>query len=260
MSRRPDRAAFLPIGPLLRSAVFLLLQLVVTVPYALLAMLTFPFPPQRRYHIIMGWCRINVRMIHAILGIRWRIEGWENLPSRPAVVLAKHQSALETILFPVLFPPQSFVLKRELHWLPFFGWGLAMLPMIAIDRSRGADAMTQVKLEGAKRLSEGWWVSVYPEGTRMPVGGRRRYKLGGATLATYAGAPVVPVALNTGELWPRRAFIKYPGEALIIVGPTIETAGRKPEEVNAEVEAWIENTMRARFPHHYVREAQTVNV
>ncbi|MCX9157722.1 1-acyl-sn-glycerol-3-phosphate acyltransferase [Niveibacterium sp. 24ML] len=260
MKSAADGSALSLIGPLLRSALFLLLQLLVTVPYALLAVLSFPLPAQRRYHLIMGWCRVNVRMIQRILGIRWRIEGWENLPQGPAVVLSKHQSALETILFPVLFPPQSFVLKRELYWLPFFGWGLAMLPMIAIDRSRGADAMTQVKLEGARRLSEGWWVSVYPEGTRMPVGGRRRYKLGGATLAAYAGAPIVPVALNTGELWPRRAFIKYPGEALIIVGPAIETAGRSPEVVNAEVEAWIETTMHTRFPHHYMRKQQTVSI
>lgn len=238
---------------LVRSAVFLVLQLLVTVPYAFLSVLTFPLPPFRRYHIIMGWCRTNVRMIRAILGITWKIEGWEHLPDRPAVILAKHQSALETILFPVLFPPQSFVLKRELHWLPFFGWGLAMLPMISIDRSRGADAMTQVKLEGARRLAEGWWVSVYPEGTRMPIGGRRRYKLGGATLAVYAGAPIVPVALNTGEFWRRRAFVKHPGEALIIIGQPIETAGRSPEAVTAEVEDWIETTMRTRFPHHYLR-------
>ncbi|WP_341678147.1 lysophospholipid acyltransferase family protein [Niveibacterium sp. SC-1] len=236
----------------LRSALFLLLQLVVTVPYALLAVLTFPFKPFTRYHIIMGWCRLNVWMIRHVLGITWRIEGWDNLPKRSAVILAKHQSALETILFPVLFPPQSFVLKRELHWIPFFGWGLAMMPMIAINRSRGTDALTQVKLEGAKRLAEGWWVSVYPEGTRVAPGVKKRYKAGGATLAAWSGAPIVPVALNTGEFWKRNAFVKEPGEALIIIGPTIETAGRPADQVSAEVERWIEGTMRARFPHHYV--------
>jgi 1-acyl-sn-glycerol-3-phosphate acyltransferase len=234
-----------------RSVLFLFLQVLVTIPYAFLSMATYPFAPRTRYHIIMGWCRTNAKMIRAILRIDWRIEGMENLPQRPAVILAKHQSALETILFPTVFPPQSFVLKRELHWLPFFGWGLAMLPMIAIDRSRGSDALTQVKLEGARRLAEGWWVTVYPEGTRMAIGQKRRYKLGGAALAANAGAPIVPIALNTGEFWRRNAFIKQPGCARVIVGPAIETAGRAADEVNAEVEAWIEGTMRREFPHHY---------
>ncbi len=235
-----------------RSVLFLLLQVLVTILYALLSMATFPLAPQVRYYIVMGWCRVNAWMVRTVLGIDWRFEGLDNLPRRPAVILAKHQSALETILFPTVFPPQSFVLKRELHLIPFFGWGLAMLPMIAIDRTRGVDALTQVKLEGGKRLSEGWWVTVYPEGTRMAIGKRRRYRLGGATLAAWAGAPVVPIALNTGEFWRRNAFIKHPGTARIIVGPAIETSGREPTVVMAEAEDWIEGTMRREFPHHYV--------
>lgn len=235
----------------LRSTVFALISFLLTIPYAVMVPLFALMSPQRRYPLIMSWCRIEGWLIPRMLGIRWQIEGRENLPERPAVILSKHQSALETVLFVNNFPPQSFVLKRELHWIPFFGWALAMLPMIAIDRSQGTDAMTQVKLEGAKRLAEGWWVTVYPEGTRVAPGDKRRYKLGGATLAAWSGAPVVPVALNTGEFWRRRSLVKHPGLARVIIGPAIETAGRDPDEVNAEVEAWIEGTMRREFPHHY---------
>jgi len=149
-----------------------------------------------RYRIISGWSMLVVWLAKAILGIRWQVEGREHLPSRPAVILAKHQSAWETMAFQLIFPPQVHVLKRELLWIPFFGWGLALMSPIAIDRSRGVAALRAIARRGRERLEQGFWVVVFPEGTRVRPGERRPYQLGGAWLAAEAGAPVVE--LHTG--------------------------------------------------------------
>ena len=235
----------------LRSTLFMILVTPVTMFYGLCAMFTFPFKPQTRYAIVTTWSIIAMWLIDHIAGIRYRVIGRENLPAGPAVILCKHQSAWETISVQRIFPPVAFVLKRELLRIPFFGWGLSQMPIVSIDRSAGKDALRQVITQGKQRLDEGFWVVVYPEGTRAPIGAAKRYKIGGASLAASAGAPVVPVAHNAGEFWRRNAFMKYPGEITVSIGPTIMTAGRTPEEVNAEAEAWIEGEMRRLFPHHY---------
>jgi 1-acyl-sn-glycerol-3-phosphate acyltransferase len=174
----------------LRSTLFALIQALVTPPYALLALLTFPLPRMARYRIISGWSRLIVFFAKAILGIDWRIEGRENLPSRPAVILAKHQSAWETMAFQLIFPPHVHVLKRELLWIPFFGWGLALMSPIAINRSRGVSALRAIARRGRERLAQGFWVVVFPEGTRVPPGaggaGRAR---GGGGAGGGGGAP-----------------------------------------------------------------------
>ncbi|HWI35175.1 MAG TPA: lysophospholipid acyltransferase family protein [Burkholderiales bacterium] len=229
----------------LRSSAFALALVVITPPYALVALCTFVLPRLLRYRIIAGWSRLVIYLARSILGIGWRIEGAENLPSRPAVILAKHQSAWETMAFQLIFPPQVHVLKRELLWIPFFGWGLALMSPIAIDRSRGVAALRQIAKKGRERLDQGFWVVVFPEGTRVRPGERRPYQLGGAWLAAAAGAPVVPVAHNAGLVWPRNAFLKRPGTVTVRIGPTIESANRDPKTVNQLAEKWIEEQQKA---------------
>lgn len=236
---------------LLRSLLFALALIVITPPYALFSFLTFPFSPLTRYRIIGSWTHIALYLTRHVLGIRYRLLGAENIPDEPSVVLAKHQSAWETLSFQQIFPPLCFVLKRELLRIPFFGWGLAQMPFVAIDRGAGRDALEQVAERGGRRLAEGFWVVVFPEGSRIPPGRSARYKIGGAWLASEAGAKVVPVAHNAGEYWPKNAWVKHPGEIIVSIGPPIEAAGREPNDVNAEAEAWIEGEMRRLFPHHY---------
>jgi 1-acyl-sn-glycerol-3-phosphate acyltransferase len=229
----------------LRSSAFALALVLITPPYALLALCTVVLPRLLRYRIIAGWSCIVVWLARALLGIRWRVEGAEHLPSRPAVILSKHQSAWETMAFQLIFPPQVHVLKRELLWLPFFGWGLALMSPIAIDRSRGVAAMRAIARKGRERLDQGFWVVVFPEGTRVRPGERRPYQLGGAWLAAAAGAPVVPVAHNAGLVWPRNAFLKRPGTVTVRIGPTIESANRDPKTLNELAEKWIEEQQKA---------------
>ena len=227
----------------LRSAAFALLQAVATVIFAILAWLTFPFGPFTRYRVITLWNRFVVWLAWRLCGIRYEIRGRENLPRVPAVVLAKHQSAWETIALPVLFPPLAIVAKKELLRVPFFGWGLAMLSPIAIDRRAGREALKQILRQGGERLKQGFGVLVFPEGTRVKPGEAGRYGIGGAWLAAHTAAAVVPVAHNAGELWPKNAFLKYPGTITLSVGPPIATRGLKPEVVNEAARAWIEAEM-----------------
>jgi 1-acyl-sn-glycerol-3-phosphate acyltransferase len=229
---------------LLRSALFAFALVVVTPPYALIALATFPLPRVARYRIISGWSRLVVRLARALCGIRWTVEGQEHLPAKPAVILAKHQSAWETLAFQEIFPPQVLVLKKELLWIPFFGWGLALMSPIAIDRANGRAALRDIARRGRERLAQGFWVVIFPEGTRVRVGEKRAYQQGGAWLAAQCGVPVVPVAHNAGRLWPRNAFLKRPGNVTVRIGPPIPTAGRDAKQISADAEAWIEGEQR----------------
>jgi 1-acyl-sn-glycerol-3-phosphate acyltransferase len=229
----------------LRSTLFALALCLVTPPYALFALLTFPLPRMTRYLLISGWSRLVIRLARWILGIEWRVEGRENLPARPAVILSKHQSAWETMAFQLIFPPQVLVLKRELLWIPFFGWGLALMSPIAINRSRGMRALRTIARRGRERLAQGFWVVVFPEGTRVAPGSQRAYHPGGAWLASASGAPVVPVAHNAGLLWPRNAFLKRPGTVTVRIGPPIEAANRDPQTINELARTWIEEQQKA---------------
>jgi 1-acyl-sn-glycerol-3-phosphate acyltransferase len=228
----------------LRSTLFALALVVVTPPYALLALATFPLPRIARYNVISGWSRLVVRLARALCGIRWTVEGREHLPAKPAVILAKHQSAWETLAFQEIFPPQVLVLKKELLWIPFFGWGLALMSPIAIDRANGRAALRDIARRGKERLEQGFWVVIFPEGTRVRVGEKRDYQQGGAWLAVQCGVPVVPVAHNAGRLWPRNAFFKRAGNVTVRIGPPIPTAGREAKQISAEAEAWIEGQQR----------------
>jgi 1-acyl-sn-glycerol-3-phosphate acyltransferase len=233
---------------LLRSSLFALALILVTPPYAVFTLLTFPLPALTRNRIISGWSHLVVWLARVLCGIRWRVEGLEHLPQHPAVILAKHQSAWETMAFQIIFPPQVYLLKRELLWLPFFGWGLALTSPIAIDRSRGTAALRRLVRLGKERLERGFWVVVFPEGTRIPPGERRKYQPGGAMLAEHSGAPVVPVAHNAGLVWPRNAFLKRPGMITVRIGPTIDSAGRDAKTINSLAEKWIEEQQKTLCP------------
>ena len=232
----------------LRSAVYALVLLLFTPVFAVLSMFTFPLPAMARFRFISCWAWVMLEVARIVCGIRCKVEGRENMPAVPAVILSKHQSAWETMAFQSIFPPQVQVLKRELLWIPFFGWGLAMMSPIAIDRTKVRSALKEIARIGALRLAQGFWVVIYPEGTRVAPGQRRKYQAGGAWLATRTGAPVVPVAHNAGLLWPKNAFLKHPGTITVRIGPAIPTQGRKPEEVNALAEAWIESQQEVLCP------------
>jgi len=229
----------------LRSVLFAIALTIVTPPYAVIAIASAPLPRMMRYRVISGWSRLILWLARVILGIEWRVEGRENLPARPAVILAKHQSAWETLAFQHIFPPQVHVLKRELLWIPFFGWGLALMSPIAIDRSRGVAALRAIARRGQQRLEQGFWVVVFPEGTRVAPGESRDYQPGGAWLAAASGAPVVPVAHNAGRFWPRNAFLKRPGTVTIRIGPSIDSRERDPLTINAMAKEWIEEQQKA---------------
>jgi 1-acyl-sn-glycerol-3-phosphate acyltransferase len=236
----------------LRSAAYLLFLAVTVIPYGLMVILLSWLPPPRHYRAVQGWPRVAIWGARWICGIRGRVKGWNNLPQGPAILLCKHQSAWETLWLPSMMPrPLSFVYKRELHRVPFFGWALATTGMINIDRSKGQTAFEQVVEQGGEHLRTGWWIAIFPEGTRTPPGSRRRYKTGGARLAVRTGTPVVPIALNSGECWPRKAFLKHPGEITVSIGAPIPVIGRSDREVAALVESWIETEMRQLAPHRY---------
>ena len=227
----------------LRSCLFAAFQIIITPPFAIVALLTFPFGPFTRYRIITTWTRLVLRALDAICGIRYRLLGAGNIPAQACVVLSKHQSAWETLAFQVIFPPQVYVIKRELLWIPFFGWGLAMLSPVAIDRKAGMRALKQMLAQGEDRLKRGFWIIVFPEGTRVAPGTHGTYQTGGAAIAVHAGAPILPVAHNAGTCWRRHAFRKYPGTITVSIGKPIDSRGRKAAALTREVEAWIEAEM-----------------
>lgn len=224
----------------LRSCLFALVQAVLTPVFAVIALLTFPFAPLTRYRIITTWTRIMVWAARAICGIRYRVLGREHIPREPCVILSKHQSAWETLAYQVIFPPQVWVMKRELLWIPFFGWGLAMLSPIAINRGAGASALRQMADQGRERLKAGFYIVIFPEGTRTAPGTRGKYHVGGAWLAARNEAQVLPVAHNAGRLWRRNSFIKRPGLVTVSIGPAIATRGLDAQEVLRRAEDWIE--------------------
>jgi 1-acyl-sn-glycerol-3-phosphate acyltransferase len=239
----------------LRSALYLTLLVVTVVPYAVGMLLCVWLPRNTRYWHATGWTRFAIWCGRVVCGMKWEVHGMENLPDGPVILLPKHQSAWETMWITTAMPrPLSFVYKRELHWVPFFGWALASLRMIHIDRSKGSDAFEQVVEQGSEQLRRGGWIVIFPEGTRRAPGAPPRYKTGGARLAVRTGAKIVPIALNSGELWPRKAFLKMPGTITVTIGPPIDPAGKTAEEVAAQVQDWIETEMHRLAPHRYLQE------
>ncbi len=229
----------------LRSALFITFGFVSIVVYATFALLVFWAPQQFLWSIVVNYCKLVLWAGDFLCGMKFVVEGQENLPDQPSVIMIKHTSTLETYGHVPFFPRTAWVLKREITWMPIFGWviGLVFRP-IAIKRSAGRTAVMQVIEQGKEKLANGIWVTVYPEGTRMPPGETKKYGISGAALAKAAGVPIVPVAHNAGDLWRRREFTKRPGIVRFCIGPPISAAGRPPKETNLLVQEWIENKMK----------------
>ncbi|MBU3695081.1 MAG: 1-acyl-sn-glycerol-3-phosphate acyltransferase [Rhodocyclaceae bacterium] len=213
-----------------------------TVLFAFASLLTAPLPLIHRYRFITLWCRYVVWSARVLCGIRHTVTGAEHIPATPAVYLSRHESAWETLAFSQILPPHVNVLKRELLRIPFFGWGLALLSPIAIDRSAGRLALRQMAEQGRDRIGRGFSVVVFPEGTRKAPGETAEFFVGGAWLACQLGVPVVPVAHNAGHCWRRAALWKRPGLVQVVIGAPILTKGRSASAVNAEAKAWIDST------------------
>jgi len=234
-----------------RSILYLLLAILITAPFGLFVTLSVVFPMKFRFWLIAVWRSAFLAMCKVVLGLDYQVIGRENIPATPAVILSKHQSAWETVSLQAIFPPLVFVLKKSLLMIPFLGWAFAAVKMISIDRSAGKDALDQVVTQGRERLKQGFYVIIFPEGTRVAPGQTKRYKPGGAYLATHVGCQVVPVAHDAGELWPRQAFLKKAGTVTVSIGPPFDATGMSEAEVNKKAEAWIEAEMRRISPHRY---------
>ena len=226
-----------------RSAAFFLLMSVSTILIAPVMVLAFPLPFKIRYAIAQIWVTSNLWLLEKICRIDYQIEGYENIPAENAIIFSKHQSAWETIALQKIFPTQVFIIKRELLWLPFFGWALATLEPIAIDRQAGKAALRQVVDQGICRLQRGRWVVIFPEGTRVKPGVVGRYGMGGSVLAHRSGFPVVPVAHNAGRFWPRNGFLKVPGTVKVRIGKPILPQNLSANEINQTAQDWIEQQM-----------------
>ncbi len=224
---------------LIRSLLYSLFQLFTTILFALLAILSLPFPFPWRYAVISQWARLNLWALKLVCGLSYTVEGKENIPEKPCIIMCKHQSAWETLALQAVFPQQVWVLKRELLWLPFFGWGLAALNPIAIDRKAGRKALKQIIEQGRKRLSAGSFVVIFPEGTRIEPGKMGRFGIGGAKLAAETHTPVVPVTHNAGKFWPKKAWIKRPGTIRMVIGEVIDVEDKTPDEINRQVYQWM---------------------
>ena len=223
------------------SILFTVLMFVTIPPYALACVVARLAGVPAAYRVAVAWARLIDRLCRRLCGLGFRIEGAENVPATPAVVLMKHSSAYETIMQMLLFPAQCWVLKRELIWAPFFGWALAALSPIAINRGSGHGAVSQVVEQGRAQLARGRMVMIFPEGTRMPPGQTRRYGISGTLLAQKAGCLVVPVAHNAGDFWPRRGLRKRAGTVVFRIGPAMDPSGLDPRVFNERVQQWIES-------------------
>ena len=229
---------------LLRSIVFTTLFFLITALYAVAVLLCFWIPHPRRFLFPRTWSKLLLWLLDKLCGLSYRVAGRENIPAGAHIAMWKHSSSWETIAQALVFPPQAWVLKRELMWIPLLGWAVHLMRPIAIDRSAGTAAVNRVVAQGKQRLHDGLWVVIFPEGTRVPAGETRKYGVSGALLASRVGCKIVPVAHNAGYFWPRRGWMKKPGTIQVVIGPPIEAAGRDPREINADVQKWIEATLK----------------
>jgi 1-acyl-sn-glycerol-3-phosphate acyltransferase len=243
---------------MLRSTLHMAVMFVTVIPYTLLILLARLLGAKGnvRYGFAQKWLTLSIDAARVIMGIRYQVQGQENLPvgeTSPAILLVKHQSTYETFLMPAIMPhPLAYVFKKELLYVPFFGWSIGSLDMIHIDRSQRAQAFNKVVAQGRELLARGIWVIMFPEGTRIPRGEQGQYKSGGTRLAIETGAPVIPIAVTSAKCWPRKAFIKTAGWVDVSIGAPIPSEGREPEEMMAQVQAWIESEMRRLDPDAYL--------
>ncbi len=228
---------------LLRSLLFytgLISSTILIVPFCLLI---YPLPFARRYYFVTRWTVFNLWWLKITCNLKHNIEGLENIPANASIIMSKHQSAWETLAIQLIFPPQVWILKRELLWLPIYGWGLASMQPIAIDRGIAIKSFRQIVKQGCERLAEGLWIVIFPEGTRVAPGQREKYMPGGAMLAEKSGALIVPIAHNAGYFWPRNSIAKKSGIIQMVIGSAIDPKGKTANEITNEVEKWIEDTV-----------------
>jgi 1-acyl-sn-glycerol-3-phosphate acyltransferase len=237
-----------------RSTLYLMFMWL-TIPIATsIFLLAYPIPYKYRSKLISSWSRITLHVLSFICGLKFEITGTENIPEKPCIIFCKHQSTWETMALQLLFTPQVWILKRELLWVPFFGWTLASMKSIAIDRSSGKKALRKIVEQGTQRLNEGNWVVIFPEGTRKRPGEKPDYKIGGAMLAKKSGYDVLPIAHNAGEFWPKGQYVKNPGTIKMIIGPIINSSELSTKEINRAAENWIESTLKSVYEKKYDNE------
>jgi 1-acyl-sn-glycerol-3-phosphate acyltransferase len=238
----------------LRSLLFVLWMAATVIPWAVFSLIASIFiRGTPLFWFTTFWLRIAIVGCRFICGVRYQVRGMENLPDGPAILLPKHQSTWETFAFPTLMPrPLCYVFKRELLYIPFFGWAMARLDMVHIDRSKRTEAWSRVAAQGQRFMAQGNWVIMFPEGTRIARGQQGTYKTGGTRLAVATGAPVVPIAVNSARCWPRKSFLIRPGLVTVSIGKPIAPAGREADDLMREAEAWIEAEMRRIDPEAYV--------
>ena len=227
------------------SIAFVCTMFISSVYISITGTLFLPFSFHVRYWFINFYSVLNLWVLKHLCRIDYRVEGTENIPKDEAcIIFSKHQSALETMMVQRIFPPLTFVVKQELLWLPFFGWGLKAIDPIAIDRKAGRKAINQIVEQGIERLKKGIWIVIFPEGTRSKPGTKYEYKKGGAILASKSEHRVIPVAHTAGEFWPKGFFSRQTGTIVLSIGPAIETKGKNTAEIMKEAECWIETKMK----------------
>jgi 1-acyl-sn-glycerol-3-phosphate acyltransferase len=236
----------------LRSLIFWIVFAFLILIFTALLVLSFPFPLEKRFVLSRAWSRLVLWSLQITCNLRYEIKGTENIPDTPGIIFSKHQSTWETTSLHLWFAAQSWVVKREVLWVPVFGWAVFMMDPIALDRGAGRKAVDQLVRQGRERLEKGRWIIIFPEGTRIAPGKTGRYRIGGAMLAERTGYPVTPIAHNAGEYWPRRKFIKRPGVIQVRIGPAIETKNKSAPLILAEAKQWIETEMAAitTLKHH----------
>jgi len=242
----------------LRSAVFILWMAVTVVPWGLAVVLVSIFVRgDPIYRMCVGWLRTAMWGARAFCGVSARVHGMDHLPTAAnknasVILLSKHQSTWETFAYPCLMPhPLAYVFKRELLYIPFFGWAMARMDMVHIDRGKRTEAWKRVAAQGAKLMARGHWIIMFPEGTRIERGKKGHYKGGGTRLAVTTGCPVVPIAVNSARCWPRKSFLLQPGVVDVSIGKPIASVGRQPDELMREVETWIEAETRRLDPEAF---------
>lgn len=229
----------------LRSLLFYIGQIISTLLFAPIGVIAFPLSFKTRYYLVTRWTAFNLWWLRICCGVHYKVEGIENIPSEACIVMCKHQSAFETLALQLIFIPQVWVLKRELLNIPIYGWGLASMQPIAIDRGSAIKSFRQIVTQGCERLIQNYWVVIFPEGTRVAPGEKGTYLPGGGMLAEKSGANVVPIAHNAGYLWPRNSLIKKPGTITLIIGPVIDSTNKNAKQITKEVETWIEDTIES---------------
>jgi 1-acyl-sn-glycerol-3-phosphate acyltransferase len=225
---------------ILRSLLFYIGQIISTILIAPIGVIAFPLNFKKRYYLITRWAVFNLWWLKICCNVRYEITGIDNVPEKPCIVMCKHQSAFETLALQQIFIPQVWILKKELLQIPIYGWGLASMQPIAINRDSAIKSFKQIAEQGYERLKKGYWVIIFPEGTRVAPNEKKKYLPGGGMLAEKSGSQVVPVAHNAGRLWPRNSMIKKPGLITIKIGPAIKSKNKSAKEITKEVENWIE--------------------